>query len=326
MSCMLAVACASGAALAHGGNFQGVVLGIQAGNSEVILRQEAGPGRPGDVFAARVVPAKDVGAVHLGDHVGGMLDRNGKPPSLSSVEVLPMVPSSLLQTIRNARLLHEGDVMPQTQFVDQNGRPFRFSDFAGKDVVLSFIYTRCRDAKMCPLISAKFAQLQDAFAKSDTHLVEVTLDPQYDSPLVLKTYADQFRARAGRWTFGTGGLNRVLNFDAQFGLLPFADPRFGLIHTEQTVIIDKRGVIRYLIDDPAWSVAEIQAQIDNVNGKGGNVFARVDLALSRAAVAVCGDSVSGFSGLTDLVVVMLIFAALAWSVYRIGRAFSAARG
>ncbi|MBC5816325.1 MAG: SCO family protein, partial [Candidatus Eremiobacteraeota bacterium] len=230
MSCVLAVAGFSRVALAHGGNFQGVVLGIQAGNSELILRQEAGPGRPGDVFAARVVPAKDLNPIHLGDHVGGMLDRHGRPPSLSSVEVLPMAPSSLLQTIRNARLLHEGEAMPQTQFVDQNGRPFRFSDFAGKDVVLSFIYTRCRDAKMCPLISAKFAQLQDAFtlrqAQGDNsvHLVEITLDPQYDSPLVLKTYADQFGAQSSHWSFGTGDLNAVLNFDAQFGLLPFADP------------------------------------------------------------------------------------------------------
>ena len=311
-------------ALAHGGNFQGVVLGIQAGTSHIIVRQEAGAGRSGDVFAVRVDPSKDLGTLHLGDHIDGTLVR-GAHPAISSVEVLPMAPSSLLQTVRNAHLLHEGDPIPQTHFIDQNGKPFTFADFLGHNVVLAFIYTRCRDAKMCPLISAKFAQLQDAFKNSDTHLVEITLDPQYDSPLVLKTYADTFKANPQRWTFGTGELNQVLNFDAQFGLLPFADPRFGLIHTEQTVIIDKRGIIRYLIDDPSWSNAEIQAQIDNVNGRGGNLLARIDLALSRAAVAVCGDRVAGFSGLTDLLVVIVIFAALAWGVYRIGRAFSSAR-
>lgn len=315
---------APGIALAHGGNFQGVVLGIQAGTSQIIIRQEAGAGRSGDVFAVRVDPPKDLGTLHLGDHISGMLAR-GSRPVISDVEVLPMAPSSLLQTVRNARLLHEGDAIPQTHFLDQNGKAFTFADFAGRNVVLSFIYTRCRDAKMCPLISAKFAQLQDAFKNSNTHLVEITLDPQYDSPLVLQTYAEKFKANPQRWTFGTGELNKVLNFDAQFGLLPFADPRFGLIHTEQTVLIDKRGTIRYLIDDPSWSIAEIQAQIDNIDGRGGNLFARIDLALSRAAVAVCGDRVAGFSGLTDLLVVILIFAALAWSVYRIGRAFSGAR-
>jgi protein SCO1/2 len=315
---------AGAVALAHGGNFQGVVLGIQAGSSQIIVRQEAGAGRSGDVFPVRVNPAKDLGTLRLGDHISGMLVR-GNRPVISEVEVLPMAPSSLLQTVRNAHLLREGDALPQTHFVDQNGKSFTFADFAGQNVVLSFIYTRCRDAKMCPLISSKFAQLQDAFKNSDSHLVEITLDPQYDTPLVLKTYADTFKANPQRWTFGTGELNAVLNFDAQFGLLPFADPRFGLIHTEQTVIIDKRGIVRYLIDDPSWSIGEIQAQLDNVNGRGGNLFARIDLALSRAAVAVCGDRVAGFSGLTDLLVVIVIFAALAWSVYRIGRAFSSAR-
>ena len=301
-----------------------MVLGIQAGTSHIIVRQEAGTGRSGDVFTVRVDPPKDLGTMHLGDHISGMLVR-GVRPAISGVEVLPMAPSSLLQTVRNAHLLHEGDAVPQTHFIDQNGKSFTFADFAGQNVVLAFIYTRCRDAKMCPLISAKFAQLQDAFKSSDTHLVEVTLDPQYDSPLVLKTYADTFKANPSHWTFATGELNQVLNFDAQFGLLPFADPRFGLIHTEETAIIDKRGVIRYLIEDPAWSNSEIQAQVENINGHGGNLLARIDLALSRAAVAVCGDRVAGFSGLTDLLVVIVIFAALAWSVYRIGRAFSGAR-
>lgn len=324
---MLLVA-APARALAHGGNFQGVVLGIQASNAQIIIRQEAGAGRPGSIYPAKVAPVSDLQSVHLGDHVGGDLDTAHTPPTITHLEVLPVASTALLQTIRRAPLLHEGDRIPQTPFVDQNGRRFTFSQFIGRDVVLAFIYTRCKDAKMCPLITAKFGQLQDALAKRPgdaTQLVEITLDPQYDNPLILKNYAGVFQANPARWTFGTGNADDVLNFDAQFGLLPFADPRFGLIHTERTVVIDKRGIIRTLIDDPSWSTGEILAQINVLQNRSSNLFARLDLALSSAAIAVCGDRVAGFSGLTDLLIVIVIFAACGWGLFRLARGIAAGK-
>jgi protein SCO1/2 len=175
---------------------------------------------------------------------------------------------------------------------------------------------------MCPLISAKFGQLQDAFKTGDTKLVEVTLDPEYDTPAVLNKYAALFGAR---WTLATGAPDAVLDFDARFGIQPFADPNLGLIHTERTVLIDRRGVIRYLIDDPAWEPAGIIAQINDIDHRSSNVLARLDLALSRAAVAVCGDRVAGFSGLVDLLVLAVIIAAFGWGFYRIGRAIGSAK-
>lgn len=322
------LAAAPARALAHGGNFQGVVLGIQASNAQIIIRQEAGAGRPGSIYSVKVTPVSDINAVHLGDHVGGDLDNGHTPPGISHLEVLPVASSALLQTIRRAPLLHEGDRMPQTPFVDQDGRRFTFSQFIGHEVVLAFIYTRCKDARMCPLITAKFAQLQTAFAKragDGTRLVEITLDPQYDNPLILKNYGGVFNADPSRWTFGTGKPDDVLNFDAQFGLLPFADPRFGLIHTERTVVIDKRGVIRTLIDDPSWSTGEILAQINLLQNRSSNLLARLDLTLSSAAIAVCGDRVAGFSGLTDLFVVIAIFGACGWGLFRLARGIAAGK-
>jgi len=224
--------------------------------------------------------------------------------------------------VRNVTVLREGDSIPATSFVDQSGHPFTFERLRGEDVVLSFIYTRCRDKNECPLISAKFETLQNALASRPVHLVEVTLDPAFDRPAVLARYGAQFEQRPDRWTLLTGQPERVLDFVAQFGIDPFEDPKVGLIHSERTAIVDKRGVIRYLIDEAGWSTDGVVAELDAIERAPSSPLARLDLALSRAAVAICGSGVAGFSGLADLAVFVLILAAFGWVFYRVGRAIA----
>ncbi|GAC1356639.1 MAG: hypothetical protein NVSMB31_17250 [Vulcanimicrobiaceae bacterium] len=288
----------------------------------MIIRRANAPGIPATTLAVRIIPGKALRGIRIGDRVEGQLNQAAQPPTLSNLEALPKSPPEGLPAIRRVDVLQEGQRMPQTAFVDQDGKPFAMSSFLGQNVVLAFIYTRCKDARMCPLISAKFGQLQELFAKTDTHLVEITLDPVYDTPPILKKYATVFGVQSARWTLGTGDPNAVLNFAAQFGLQPFADPTVGLIHSERTVVIDKRGIIRYLVDDPAWSTSGITAQIDVLNHRQSNLLAQFDLALSRAAVAICGNSVAGFSGLADLLVFLGIVSAFGWGFYRVGRAIA----
>lgn len=320
---MAAFAVVPAAGSAHAGNFRGVVLSIQASSGVAIVRHEALGGISGATAAYKISPVADLRRLHVDDRITAQLDDEKKPPVLSDLHILPAAAArAALSNIRNVHILQEGEHVPATRFIDQSGKPFTLSSLLGHDVVLAFIYTRCRDARMCPLISAKFGQLQDAFKNGDTKLVEVTLDPEYDTPAVLTKYAALFGAR---WTLATGVPDEVLDFDARFGIQPFADPNLGLIHTERTVIIDRRGVIRYLIDDPAWEPGGIIAQVSDVDHRSSNLLARIDLALSRAAVAVCGDRVAGFSGLVDLLVLALIIGAFGWGFYRLGRAIASAK-
>jgi len=190
----------------------------------------------------------------------------------------------------------------------------------GREVVLSFIYTRCHDPRECPLISAKFGRLQAALRNDRTHLVEITLDPQYDRPAVLRKYAALFGADAARWSIGTGAPDAVLDFAARFGVQPLEDARGSFIHNERMILIDAAGVIRYASDDAGWNPAGILAELRALQGGAGNPLARLDLALSRAAVAICGNAVAGFSGLADLAAFLLILCAFGWGFYRIGLA------
>jgi cytochrome oxidase Cu insertion factor (SCO1/SenC/PrrC family) len=221
-----------------------------------------------------------------------------------------------LSPFRTATRLGLGDQLPGTTFVDQAGKPFTFADWRGKYVVISFIYTRCRDARECPLTSAKMGQLQTRLG-NDSRLAEITVDPEYDRPNIFAAYAKTYHFN--RIELLTGDPNAVMDFAAELGVTAFKDPTYGFIHNENTTIVDPGGRIVELISENSWSPDEIASVIAHDEHRPNNPIARLDLALSEAAVAVCGNSVSGFSGLLDLGVVLIIIIAGGWIVFRVAR-------
>lgn len=297
----------------------GVILAVQPAQGQVIVRHDSFGGMPAMTMPFKVVPASRAGSLHEGDTIDALVDESSEPWALRNVKVAGETGLTSASMMRRVDVLTMGDKVPaSTYFVDQAGRPFTFSQLAGQNVVLAFIYTRCQDPRMCPLISAKFSQLQ-RLADYRTHLVEVTLDPTYDRPQVLAKYARTFQADPSRWTLLTGDPNTVLDFAARFGVTALPDPRVGLIHTEDTVIIGRDGRIEDTIVTTAWQPSEIVAEIDAQNKLASNPFARLDLFLSRTASAICGNAVGGFSGLRDLLTVIAIFAAFGYILYRVAR-------
>lgn len=95
---------------------------------------------------------------------------------------------------------------PNVPLITQDGQQVRFFEDLIKDkrVMINFIYTRCQDA--CPLATAKLAQLKRRLGDRvgrDLFIYSITLDPEHDTPEVLKAYAQRFRAGPG-WLFLTG--------------------------------------------------------------------------------------------------------------------------
>ncbi len=89
---------------------------------------------------------------------------------------------------------------------DQNGTALHFYDdvIKGKIVVVSFIFAKCKD--LCPLTTARLAEVRHRLGNSvgrDVYFVSITIDPENDTPAVLKAYAEPFDIGAG-WQFLTG--------------------------------------------------------------------------------------------------------------------------
>jgi protein SCO1 len=96
--------------------------------------------------------------------------------------------------------------VPNVPVVTQDGETLRFYDDLIRDkvVVLSFIYTECPD--ICPLTTARMAQIQERLGDAvgrDIFLISLSVDPENDTPAVLKDYSEAF-GRGPGWQFVTG--------------------------------------------------------------------------------------------------------------------------
>jgi protein SCO1/2 len=87
----------------------------------------------------------------------------------------------------------------------------------GRAVVLNFIFTTC--TAICPVTSQIFSQLQGKLGneQSRVHLVSISIDPEHDTPAVLKDYARKFGAGAG-WDFYTGTVEDSIATQQAFGV------------------------------------------------------------------------------------------------------------
>ena len=96
---------------------------------------------------------------------------------------------------------------PAFSLMSQDGEPVSLGDLRGKVVAVTFIYTQCPD--ICPLLTQKMVEVQDALSGDfggKIRFVSITLDPEHDTPAVLKDYAQFWGAKPEGWAkFWNGG-------------------------------------------------------------------------------------------------------------------------
>ena len=122
-------------------------------------------------------------------------------------------------------LEHLGDIgtVPDFALTERSERPITRTDLLGLVWIVNFFYTDCPDT--CPLQSARMARLQGDVADApDVRLVSISVDPEHDTPAVLRDYAQRFGADAERWLFLTGDKAAIYHL-AQHGFhLSAVDP------------------------------------------------------------------------------------------------------
>jgi protein SCO1/2 len=300
-------------------HLRGFVVALLPDQHAAIVRHEPFGSMPGMTMMFAVEPASALARLHVGDRITARVDMHADPQRIDEIQVVGhAVPANTAASIlHDVQPLRVGDTIPlATQFFDQLGRGFSFQDFRGQTLMLAFVYTRCQDPRMCPLISANFHMLQNKVVGLPIHLVEITLDPAYDTPDVLKRYGAAFGADPDRWTLGTGPISVVNDFAARFGIAVFHDPVAGLVHSEATAIIDPNGQIVDIMHEAAWSPDAVAAELESVAAVPSNPIARLEYELSKDAAALCGNSLPGTSGLLTLAFVALVLTGACWSLYR----------
>ena len=109
--------------------------------------------------------------------------------------------------------------IPDVVQIRADGRKVRFANELndGRPVVLNFIFTTC--TAICPISSSTFMQLQKKLGKDlgDVHLVSVSIDPEQDTPRVLRHYAEKYHAKPG-WDFYTGTADNSVAIQEAFNV------------------------------------------------------------------------------------------------------------
>src|ERR1041384_1457359 len=100
----------------------------------------------------------------------------------------------------------EGDEIPNFTLRNQDNREIHIQNYRGRTLLLTFIYTRCPVPDYCTLMSNNFAQIdralsQDSGLYEKTHLLSISIDPEYDTPKVLRSYGAAHTERYQNETF-----------------------------------------------------------------------------------------------------------------------------
>jgi protein SCO1/2 len=170
--------------------------------------------------------------------------------------LVPIVTLLLLLWLRHIevaalrqRTVSSYGTVPAFQLVNQSGQPFGSAQLAGKIWIADFIYTTCPGP--CPMISSRMSELQKPLEKSDVHLVSFSVDPEKDTPQVLRGYAEKLQADPGRWDFLAGPKSAIYKLSHDGFKLAVSDgmDEQGIpVHSTRMVLVDRHGEIRGYYD------------------------------------------------------------------------------
>ena len=107
--------------------------------------------------------------------------------------------------------------LPDVVLSDQNGHAINLKDFLtqSEPYALNFIFTTC--TTICPILTASFSHMQHELGKDvdELQLISITIDPEYDTPGILKKYAKKVGATKN-WTFLTGDYESIIALEKAF--------------------------------------------------------------------------------------------------------------
>lgn len=170
--------------------------------------------------------------------------------------LIPLITLGLLLWLRqlevNAlrqRSVSSYGTIPSFQLTNQNGQPFGSAQLADKIWIADFVYTTCPGP--CPMISSRMSELQKPLEKTDVHLVSFSVDPEKDTPEVLRGYAKGLQAEPERWDFLTGPKSAIyqLSHDGfKLAVSDGSDAQGIPVHSTRMVLVDRHGQIRGYYD------------------------------------------------------------------------------
>ena len=256
---------------------KGVVVEVKPKEASVKIKHEEVP----DYMPAMTMPfdvkdTNELAGIEAGDPVSFRLlvtDTEGWIDHIQKTGPKTNTPSTTgpFRRVRDVEPLNEGDLLPEYQFTNQFGKVFSTKDFQGGALAIEFLFTRCPLPNFCPFLANSFGEAQKQLrtlpnAPTNWHLLTISFDPEFDTPAVLKSYAEGHGADFNHWTFATGEQIDLSAIGEQFGLLVSRDENNSLSHNLRAVVIDAGGRVRKVFIGNEWKPDELVVEMLKASG------------------------------------------------------------
>lgn len=249
---------------------RGKVVSTNPSKGEITLNHEAIPGfmeamtmpyklkdaniagelHPGDVITADVLVSQGSDAEVFLDHI--VVVAQGRPDYKPTT--IYHVPAP-------------GDVVPDFKLRNQDGRRIHLNQFRGKDVLITFIYTRCPLPNFCPLVTRNFAVIEkqmsgDPKLKGKAHLLCVSFDPEHDTPERLKAYGEQYmgsdaKSAFANWDFAVPEKPVLTEMAKFFDVGISNEPDQTITHTLSTTLVGRDGKVVKFYPGNDWTPDQV---------------------------------------------------------------------
>ncbi len=138
-------------------------------------------------------------------------------------------------------------IVPPFSFTDQNGKTFTEKNLEGNIYVADFVFTSCPG--ICPLMTQQMKRMQDRLEGKTNNLkfLTHTVDPDRDTPAVLKQYGEKYGANFDQWTFVTGTEEKLYDIcrnGYRLGVGPGTEDTEEFDHSGRLVLLDRDRIVR----------------------------------------------------------------------------------
>lgn len=253
---------------------RGKVVSTNPATGEVTINHEAIPGfmeamtmpyklkdpnilselHPGDVLTADLLVSQESDADVFLDHI--VVVAQGKPD------------------YKPATIYHvpeKGDAVPDFKLRNQDGRIIHLNQFRGKDLLITFIYTRCPLPNFCPLVTRNFANIDkqlsaDPKLKGKTHLLCVSFDPEHDTPERLKAYGEQYigsnaKTAFANWDFAVPDPAVLKEMAKFFDVGVTTEQDQTITHTLSTTLVGRDGKVVKFYPGNEWTPDQVVGDV-----------------------------------------------------------------
>ncbi len=261
------------------GTTRGIIREIASDHRTAVIRHEAIPGyMPAMTMEFNLKNTNELSGIAVGDTVTFRLTATKETHWIDNIRKVASATNSPTLTRRGIKSspvaeLKPGDLLPDSDLLAETGKVIRFSDFRGKAVAFTFIFTRCPLPDYCPRMGNHFAKTRELLlantnAPANWQLLSISFDPEFDTPAVLSNYAKLYRKEmADRWLFTVASRGVLEQLAPRLDLMVRREPGGSISHNLRTVVLDPMGRIHRQFDGNQWTPKELADAVVEATGR-----------------------------------------------------------